>query len=89
MPGEIDMCAKLPGELKCLDQALEHGIAPVENGFAEFNRTFRNTAPVWTVVVHLMSKIYPFQFFGFIKNLPQFIHFCAPSVFLFFLRIIY
>ena len=65
MPREINMSAELTGEFERMNQAFQHGIAPVKNHLAQFHRTFRYSAPERTVVVEGMGKFYPLIPFRF------------------------
>ena len=72
--GEVDVCAELARELKCLDLAFEHRIAPVEYHLAELHGALGDTAPVRAVVIERVGKLHPFEFFGLGQRVPEFIH---------------
>lgn len=57
---KVDVRAELAGESEGLDEAFEHGIAPVEAGLGQFDGTGRNTAPEGTVIIEGMGQFDPF-----------------------------
>ena len=56
------MGTKLSGEFKGLNQALQHGVAPIENSFAQLHTALRDTSPEGTIVIQGMGQLYPFVF---------------------------
>ena len=82
MPGKIYMGAELAGEFKGMDQAFQHGIAPVKHHLAQFHGTFRYAAPERAVVVEGMGKLHPFVPLGLkrLQCIPQFVFHYVPSL---------
>ena len=57
--GKIDVGTELTGELKALDLALQHRIAPIEKHLAQFHRTLGDTGPVGAFIIHGVRQLHP------------------------------
>ena len=58
------MGAKLAGELEGLDQAVQHGLAPVVDGLAQLHGTLGDAGPVGAVVAQGVGEVDPAQGLG-------------------------
>lgn len=85
VPGEVDVCAELAGEFVGFDETFQHGVAPVEDGFVEFDTAVRDAGPVGTFAVQGVGEVHPFvvRFGDFSVDIPEFVcHDCFLSVIL-------
>ena len=59
MSREINMGTELSRELKGVNPAVQHGIAPVKHHLSKLYAPLRNTAPVGAVVVEAVGEFHP------------------------------